>query len=71
MASSSTELQWRCQAMSHRQVLRFVMPGQQVLRTTNLPKTSNCVGWWYLAALVLRCTGGDRDVLSSSRAGRW
>ena len=33
-----------------RQVLRFVMPGRQVLRMTDLPKTSRCVGWWYLAA---------------------
>ena len=34
--------------MPGRQVLRFVMPGQQVLRTTDLPRTSSCVGWWYL-----------------------
>ena len=36
--------------MPDRQVLRFVMPGRQVLRTTDLPKISSCVGWWYLAA---------------------
>ncbi|XP_073352128.1 steroid (22S)-hydroxylase-like [Aegilops tauschii subsp. strangulata] len=48
-ASSFTELRWRCQVMPDRQVLRFVMPGRQVLRMTDLPKTSSCVGWWYLA----------------------
>ena len=32
--------------MPDRQVLRFVMPGRQVLRMTDLPRTSSCVGWW-------------------------
>ena len=31
--------------MPDRQVLRFIRPGRQVLRTTDLPKTSSCVGW--------------------------
>ena len=54
-----------------RHVLRRVMHVRQVLRTTDLQETSSCAGWWYLAALVLRCTGGDRDVLISLHAGRW
>ena len=33
--------------MPDRQVLRLVMPGRQVLRTTDAPRASSCVGWWY------------------------
>ena len=36
--------------MPDRQVLRLVMPGRQVLRTTDPPRASSCVGWWYVAA---------------------
>ena len=45
-----SELRWRCQVMPDRQVLRLVIPGRQVLRTTDPPRTSSYVGWWYLAA---------------------
>ena len=68
-ASSCTEFRWRCQVMPDRQVLRFVMPGRQVLRTTDLPRLKLC-RLVVLGSMVLRCISGDRDMLSCLRAGR-